>query len=133
MDFVERFPAAECREQAAQAENMIEVRMRQEDPVEALEADAAAEDLALRAFAAIDQETLFAGQDRQRRQAAIDRRRGGRCAEEDQARTSSAAFVGGGQWQHLNVVEKDAVAVRLIILENGQALHRCWLGDRRRR
>ena len=59
-DFVKRFPTAECGQEAAQAQHVIQMGVRQEDVIEAFEADTAAEDLALRTLAAVNQEALFA-------------------------------------------------------------------------
>ena len=45
--------------QPAEAEDVVKVRVGEQDFIEPLEADAAAEKLALRAFAAVDQEAIF--------------------------------------------------------------------------
>ena len=58
-------------EQAAETEHMIEMRMRQQDVIEAAETSAGAQQLPLRALAAIDQEALAASAYQQRRQTAL--------------------------------------------------------------
>src|ERR1041384_4981764 len=72
--------AQRCDE-AAQAQHMIEMGMRQQHMAEPAKAAAGAEHLPLRPLAAIDQEPLAAGLDQHRRQAAFGRGRAGRGPE----------------------------------------------------
>ena len=82
MNFVQRFPTAERREQPAQAQHMVQVRMGQEDSIERLKPMPPSQDLTLRAFAAIDQEALLSRQHCQGRQSAVNGGRGSRSAQE---------------------------------------------------
>ena len=60
LELVDRLPAQECAEQTAEAQDMIEMPVCQQDPRQVLEACAGLQDLTLRAFAAIDQKTILA-------------------------------------------------------------------------
>ena len=75
-EFVNRLPAQERTEQPAQPKDVIEMSMRQQDAREILEARARLQDLALCAFAAINQETIFIVFDNLRRKPALRRGRG---------------------------------------------------------
>jgi tRNA dimethylallyltransferase len=74
---------------------MVEMRMRQQNVAEAAEAGPGTQQLALRALAAIDEETLAAGAHQQGRQSALGRwgARGGaeKCQLEHAALTTEAA------------------------------------------
>ncbi len=74
----------ERRGEAAETEDMIEIGMGQENPVDAAIAGAAAPELALRALAAIDQHAVAAEGDEERRQPALDRRNAPSSAEKDE-------------------------------------------------
>ena len=78
------FPAPKRAGQSAQAEDMVEMPVRQQDVVQPLEANAAAQELPLGAFAAIDQEAVFAVNQHRCRQPTLCRRSGGGGAEKDQ-------------------------------------------------
>ncbi len=60
LKFVNRFPTQECAQQSAQTQDMVEMPVRQQHPRQVFEACAGLQDLALRAFAAIDKKTIFA-------------------------------------------------------------------------
>lgn len=62
---------------------MVEVGVCQQDAVEALEADATAQDLPLGAFAAVDEEAILAREYRGGAQPAIDGRGRGRRSQKD--------------------------------------------------
>jgi len=81
---VDALPAHEGGEQPGQAKDVIQVAVREQDTVQALEADAALEQLALRAFAAVYQKAILPGQDDLGRQPAQDRRRGRGSPQKDQ-------------------------------------------------
>ena len=63
---------------------MIQVAVGEQDALQPLEAQPAAEDLALGAFTAVDQKAILPVQHHRRRQAALDRRGRGRGAEENE-------------------------------------------------
>src|SRR5690606_11907746 len=77
------FPPGKGRHQAAQPQIVIEVSVCEQDAVQSFEADAAAQNLALCAFAAVDQETVFTRQNRLRRQPTLNGWGGRRRAKED--------------------------------------------------
>ena len=65
----------------AQAEDVVEVAVRQQDARQVAETDARLQDLALRAFAAVDEKTILIVLDDLRRQAASGGGRGCRSAK----------------------------------------------------
>ena len=81
LKLLDGLPAQEGAQQAAQSEYVIEVTMRQKDPRQVPETHACLQDLALRPFPAIDQESILVVLYDLRRQAAPGRRRGGRSAK----------------------------------------------------
>src|SRR5690606_21291040 len=62
-------------DETAESQDVIEVAMSEQYTVELLIADAAAQDLALRAFATVNQITVFARKNGDRREATMHRRR----------------------------------------------------------
>ena len=58
-ELVNRLPAHERAEQTAEAENMIQVTVREQDARQMPKANPRLQDLALSPFAAIDQKTIF--------------------------------------------------------------------------
>ncbi|MEZ4555836.1 MAG: hypothetical protein R2854_05180 [Caldilineaceae bacterium] len=84
VQFLQRFPAPQSRGQPAQAEDVVQMAVGEQDFVQAAEAEAAAQQLPLGAFAAVDHEAVFVVHDNGRRQPALDRRCRRRCAEEDE-------------------------------------------------
>ena len=83
LQLFDRLPAREGRDQPCQAQDVVEVTVGDQDAVEALEAQARLEDLALGALAAVDQEAVLVVDDHLGGEAAPDG--GGRSggAEED--------------------------------------------------
>ena len=63
---------------------MVEMPMCQQDTIQPLEANAAAQELALGAFPAIDEETIFSVYQHRGRQPALCRGSGSGGAEKDQ-------------------------------------------------
>ena len=59
VDVVEVFPAGQRTDQAAQAEDVVEVAVGQQHRVKPLKAQTAAQNLALRALAAVEQLSLI--------------------------------------------------------------------------
>jgi hypothetical protein len=59
IQFLDRFPAQERAEQTSQPEDVIKMPMRDQYAREVLESRAGLKDLSLRAFAAINQKTIF--------------------------------------------------------------------------
>src|SRR6185369_13169210 len=71
-------------EHPRQAEEVVGVVVREEDLLQVREADRRALELALRAFAAVEQQPFAAAADEQRGRAAVRRgHRGGRAEEDD--------------------------------------------------
>lgn len=87
---------AQCREQAGDAEHVVEMAMRQQDAVEPPEACATAQQLALRALAAIDQDALARGFHQKRRMVALRRGNAGRGAEKRQGEHGRQMSSGSG-------------------------------------
>ena len=81
---VDVFPTRQGGHQTAEAEDVIKVAVREKNVPEIAKADAAAQDLTLGAFAAIDQEALVACQQHLCRQAPVERRGRCRTAKNDQ-------------------------------------------------
>jgi hypothetical protein len=81
VDVVEVLPAGQRTDQPAQAEDVVEVAVGQQHRVEPLEAQAAAQNLALRALAAVEQEAVVAVQNEVAGQPPRDGRRGRGRAE----------------------------------------------------
>ena len=78
IQLINRLPAQEGAEQSAQAQDVIEVSMREKDAREILEARTGLQDLALGPLAAVDQKTIFIMLDNLCREPALCRgRRGG--------------------------------------------------------
>jgi len=59
VDLINGLPTHKGGDKASQPQNVIEVTMREQNIIEALEANSRFEDLALGAFAAIDEEAIF--------------------------------------------------------------------------
>ena len=57
---VERFPSPQGGRQPAQAQDVIEMAVRNQDAIQSFEAQTAAQELALRAFATVNHEPVFA-------------------------------------------------------------------------
>ncbi len=83
VQFFDGLPAHERGEQPRQAEDVVQVAVGDENVVQVPEADAGLQDLALGAFAAVDQEAEFVVLDDLRRKPALGRGGGGGGAEED--------------------------------------------------
>src|SRR5512135_505356 len=83
LQLLDGLPTQKGAKQAAKAENMVQMPMRQQHAGEVPETRARLKDLALRALTTIDQEAVFIVLDDQRREAALGRWRGGRCAEKE--------------------------------------------------
>src|SRR5688572_6994105 len=81
IQLLNRFPAQECTEQAAQPQDVVEMPMREEDAREILKARARLQDLTLCPFTTIDEKTVFIMFDDQSREAAFGGRRGGGSAK----------------------------------------------------
>jgi hypothetical protein len=81
--FFHRFPAHEGGEQPAEAEDVVEMAVGDEDFVQPLEPQAGFEDLPLRAFSAVHEEAMFVVNDNLRGEPTVDGRSGGGSAEED--------------------------------------------------
>ena len=77
-------PARKGRGQPSQAQDMVQVAVGEKDPVQPAETQAAPQQLALRALAAVDQEAMVLVQHHRRRQAAVNGWRRGRSPEKDQ-------------------------------------------------
>ena len=82
LQLLDRLPAQERGEQAAQTQDVIEMAVREQDTRQALKAGARLQDLALRALAAVHQETIFVVRDDLRGKSPLGRRGGGGRAEE---------------------------------------------------
>ena len=100
---------------------MVQVRVRQKDVVKPLEADSAAQNLPLCAFATINEEALLFREYSHCRQAAMDRRRRGRRAQKYQLEHSTAAFFCFGRRFHIDGVKEYAIAVGLVIHQRRQS------------
>ncbi|MCX6036350.1 MAG: hypothetical protein NTW99_00340 [Chloroflexi bacterium] len=83
VQFFDGFPAHERGEQTGQAEDVVQVAMRDENVVQVPEADAGLQDLTLGALAAVNEEAEFVVLDDLRRKPALGRRGGCRGAEEN--------------------------------------------------
>ena len=81
LKLLDRLPAKKRAEQAAQAEDVVEVTVRQQHARQVAETDARLQDLALRAFAAVDQKTILVVLHDLRRKAAPRGGRGCRSAK----------------------------------------------------
>ncbi len=84
VQFLQRLPAPQRAGQPAQAQDVVEVTVGEQNLVEPAETQARAQQLALRAFAAVDHEAVLVGQHERRRKPALHRRGGGGCAEKDE-------------------------------------------------
>ena len=84
LHLLDGLPPAEGGRQSAQPQDVIQMAVGQQNALQPLEAQPAAEDLALRALAAVDQKTILAMHHHRRRQPALDRRGRGRSAEENE-------------------------------------------------
>ena len=84
------FPAHERGQQAGQSENVIEVSVGDQDPVQAPESQPRTKNLSLGSFAAVDQEAVISIGDDVRRQSALDGRGRSRCAKEDELNQAPA-------------------------------------------
>jgi hypothetical protein len=91
VEFLQRLPAPQRARQPAQPQDVVQVAVGEENLVEATEAQAGAQQLALRALAAVDHEAVFVGHHQRRREAALHRRRGSRCTEKDEFKHDSAS------------------------------------------
>jgi hypothetical protein len=69
---VDRFPAHEGRKQACQAQDVVEVTVRDQNPIQSSKTDSGLQDLALRALTAVNQESLLTVADDLRREPAPD-------------------------------------------------------------
>ena len=83
VQFLDGFPAHERGEQPGQAEDVVQVAVGDENVAQVPEADAGLQDLALGAFAAVDQEAEFVVLDDLRGKAALGGGGGGGGAEKD--------------------------------------------------
>jgi hypothetical protein len=83
IELIDRLPAQERGHQPAQPKDMIEMAVREQDACKVLETSARLQDLALCAFTAIDQKTIFVMFDDLCRKTALCRRRGCRSAKKE--------------------------------------------------
>ncbi len=84
IDMLQRFPAPQCGEQAAQPQDMVQVAMGQQNGVQLPEAKPAAQDLPLRPLAAVDEKAILPIEQHLRGEAAMERRRGSGGTQENQ-------------------------------------------------
>ncbi|CDX37672.1 hypothetical protein MPLA_2130009 [Mesorhizobium sp. ORS 3359] len=85
-------PQPECREQAGDSKDMVEMRMREQQAMKPPEARAAAQQLALRAFPAINQKSVASGLDEQGRVVSLGRGYAGRGAKKRQFEDHGASL-----------------------------------------
>lgn len=80
----QRFPAGERGEQTGKTEDMIQVAVCDQDVIQPAKAQSRPEYLALGSLTTINQEPLITVADDLRGEAAVNGRRGGRCAKKSQ-------------------------------------------------
>jgi hypothetical protein len=98
-DAIDRLPARERADQPAEPEDVVQVAVREQHRVEPLEAQPAAQDLTLRALAAVDQPALVAIHDDDGRQPAPHAGgRGGGAQECDLEHGLTALSDGADRW-----------------------------------
>jgi len=88
--FFHRFPAHEGGEQPAEAQNVVEVAVGDEDFVKPLESQAGFQNLPLGALAAVHEEAVFVVNDDLRREAPVNGGGGGGGAEKDDFKQGDA-------------------------------------------
>lgn len=85
-------PQPERRKQAGDSKDMVEMGMRELQAMKAPEAGAASQQLAQRAFPAIDQNSMASGLDKQGRVISLGRGHAGRGAKKRQSENHGASL-----------------------------------------
>jgi hypothetical protein len=85
-------PQAKRGKQAGNTEHMVEMTVREQDTIEPPEAGAAAQELTLRAFAAIDEDAVTSGLDQKARMVTLGGGNAGGCAKEGEREHQRKTF-----------------------------------------
>ena len=100
VQLLQRLPVTECAGQPSESKNVVEVTVGEKNLVQSTKTKPAAQNLALRAFAAVDKEAVFLHHHHCGGQAAVNRRSRSRGTQKDQFKQGIVSRLedSGGKW-----------------------------------